>query len=72
MSERLTLAPDIVIAIQRDEIAGKQQRIERLEAVVASFNASLDDANATIKRLSAEKASLERVLHTIKENIGAY
>ena len=36
---------------------------------IAILTASLDDANATIARLSREKAGLERVIATIRENV---
>lgn len=64
--------PDIALQISRDLVAGKQQRIDKLEANIASLTASLDDANATIARLSSEKAGLERVIATIRENVGGF
>ena len=42
---------------------------EAVDSSIASRIASLDDANATIARLSREKASLERVIATIRENV---
>ena len=55
-----------------DTILVQRATIDRLHANNASLSGSLDDANATIKRLSAEKAALVRVIQTVKENIGAY
>lgn len=43
--------------------------LRQRDARIASLTASLDDANATIARLSREKAGLERVIATIRENV---
>ena len=64
--------PEIALQISRDLVAGKQQRIDKLEANISSLTASLDDANRTIARLSGEKAQLERVIATVKETVGGF
>ena len=46
--------------------------LRQRDARIASLTASLDDANATIARLSREKAGLERVIATIRENVGGF
>ena len=46
--------------------------LRQRDARIASLTASLDDVNATIARLSREKASLERVIATIRENVGGF
>lgn len=64
--------PEIALQIPRDLVAGKQQRIDKLDARITSLTASLDDANRTIARLSSEKAQLERVIATVKETVGGF
>lgn len=49
-----------------------RQRDARIASLTASLTASLDDANATIARLSSEKAQLERVIATVKETVGGF
>lgn len=45
----------------------RQPAKERSSAISASLVASLDDAHDTIRRISAEKAALERKLQAVKE-----
>lgn len=67
MSEPLVLHPEIRLQLQRDEIAGKQQRIGRLEAEITSLRASLDDAYREISRLTAEKHARDVALRRVSE-----
>ena len=43
--------------------------LRQRDARIASLTASLDEANATISRMIGEKALLERVIATIRENV---
>lgn len=45
----------------------RQPAKARSSAISASLVASLDDAHDTIRRVSAEKAALERKLQAVKE-----
>lgn len=45
----------------------RQPAKERSSAISASLIASLEDAHDTIRRISAEKAALERRLQAVKE-----
>ena len=46
--------------------------LRQRDARIASLTASLDEANATISRMIGEKALLERVIATIRENVGGF
>jgi hypothetical protein len=67
MREMLTL-PDLRSEQLHQALIDVREGQER----IASLRASLDDANETICRLSAEKAARDRVIQAVKETIGAY
>lgn len=48
------------------------ETLTRQQAQIRSLQASLDDANGTIARISAEKAALVQVIQRVKGDVGGY